>query len=186
MRVTHLSHTDGEAGAGRAAYRIHAALRELGVDSRMLVSQKRTTDPSVHISDSGHLSHLRVRVAEYLEARAGRALARDASIFLSPAYYGYFHPAHAALVREADIVATYWINGTYIGPESLAEINKPLVWRLSDVWPFTTFSCLCKGGPWHLSFLKVGLYAERTARRREEIRCRCTGWDYPARHEMVA
>jgi len=135
--VTHLSHTDGGAGAGKAAYRIHAALRDLGVDSRMLVSQKRTTDPSVYVSDSGYLSRLRVRVAEYLEARAGRALARDASAFLSPAYYGHFRPAHAALVREADIVATYWINGAYIAPESLAEINKPLVWRLSDVWPFT-------------------------------------------------
>jgi len=137
MKVTHLSHTDGGAGAGRAAYRIHAALRELGVDSRMLVSQKRTADPSVQAISGSGLGHWRVRVAEYLEARAGRALARDASIFLSPARYGYFRPAHAQLVREADLVATYWINGAYIAPESLAAINKPLVWRLSDVWPFT-------------------------------------------------
>jgi glycosyltransferase involved in cell wall biosynthesis len=137
MKVTHLSHTDCGAGAGRAAYRIHAALRELGVDSRMLVSQKRTADPSVQaMSDSG-LSHWRARVVEYLEARAGRALARDASVFLSPARYGYFRPAHAQVVREADLVATYWINGAYISPESLPAINKPLVWRLSDVWPFT-------------------------------------------------
>lgn len=137
MRVVHLSHTDGGAGAGRAAYRIHAALRELGVDSRMLVSKKRTVDPSVKaIADSG-LGQWRVRVAEYLEARTGRALARDASVFLSPSRYGYFRPVSAAQVREADVVAIYWINGAYIAPESLAEINKPLVWRLSDVWPFT-------------------------------------------------
>lgn len=137
MRVVHLSHTDGGAGAGRAAYRIHAALRELGVDSRMLVSQKRTADPSVQAMSGSGLGHWQVRVAEYLEARAGRALARDASVFLSPARYGYFRPARAAVVREADVVATYWINGAYIAPESLAAINKPLVWRLSDVWPFT-------------------------------------------------
>lgn len=137
MKVIHLSHTDGGAGAGRAAYRIHASLLELGVDSRMLVSQKRTADPSVHVSGSGRLRHLRVKVAEYLEARAGRALARDASVFLSPARYGYFRPEHAALVREADVITIYWLNGAYIAPESLAAINKPLVWRLSDVWPFT-------------------------------------------------
>lgn len=137
MKVVHLSHTDGGAGAGRAAYRIHAALRELGVDSRMLVSQKRTADPSVQAMSGSGLGHWRVRVAEYLEARAGRALARDASVFLSPARYGYFRPGRAAVVREADVVANYWINGAYIAPESLAVINKPLVWRLSDVWPFT-------------------------------------------------
>jgi glycosyltransferase involved in cell wall biosynthesis len=103
----------------------------------MLVSQKRTADPSVQTMSGSGLVHWRVRVAEYLEARAGRARARDASFFLSPASYGYFHPARAAVVREADIVATYWINGAFISPESLAAINKPLVWRLSDVWPFT-------------------------------------------------
>jgi glycosyltransferase involved in cell wall biosynthesis len=137
MKIVHLSHTDNGAGAGRAAYRIHSALRDLGADSRMLVSQKRTADPSVQTMSGSGLVHWRVRVAEYLEARAGRALARDASFFLSPARHGYFHPARAAVVREADIVATYWINGAFISPESLAAINKPLVWRLSDVWPFT-------------------------------------------------
>ena len=96
IKITHLSHTDGGAGAGRAAYRIHAALRELGVDSRMLVSQKRTADPSVQAISGSGLGHWQVRVAEYREARAGRALARDASVFLSPARYGYFRPARAA------------------------------------------------------------------------------------------
>lgn len=137
MKVVHISHTDGGAGAGRAAYRIHSSLRELGVDSRMLVSQKRTADPSVQAMASSGLGHWQVRVAEYLEARAGRTLARDASVFLTPARYGYFRPARAAVVRKADVVAAYWINGAYIAPESLAAINKPLVWRLSDVWPFT-------------------------------------------------
>jgi glycosyltransferase involved in cell wall biosynthesis len=137
MKIVHLSHTDGGAGAGRAAHRIHTALRELGVDSRMLVSQKRTADPFVQAISSSGLGHWWVRSAEYLEARAGRALARDISIFLSPSHYGYFRPARDAVVREADIVGTYWINGAFISPESLAAINKPLVWRLSDVWPFT-------------------------------------------------
>jgi glycosyltransferase involved in cell wall biosynthesis len=137
VKVVHLSHTDGGAGAGRAAYRIHSALRSLEVDSRMLVSEKRTADPFVKAISSTGLGHWRVRVAEYLEARTGRALACDASVFLSPASYGYFHPARAAVVRDADVVAAYWINGAYIAPESLAAINKPLVWRLSDVWPFT-------------------------------------------------
>jgi len=137
MKVIHLSHADGGAGAGRAAYRIHTALRGLGVDSHMLVSQKRTADPTVQAIFGSSLEGWGVHVAEYLEARAGRALSRDASTFLSPARYGYFQPAHASVVRNADVVTAYWINGAFIRPESLAAINKPLVWRLSDAWPFT-------------------------------------------------
>lgn len=103
----------------------------------MLVSQKRTADPSVQTVHSSSMGRLHARMSEYLEARAGRALARDASVFFSPARYGYFRPGPVVAVREADIVATYWIGGAYIAPESLATINKPLVWRLSDIWPFS-------------------------------------------------
>jgi glycosyltransferase involved in cell wall biosynthesis len=137
LKVVHLSHTDGGAGAGRAAYRIHTALRVLGVDSRMLVSQKRTADPTVEAVSGAGRASFGVRCAEYLEARTGRAMARDASVFFSPARYAWFKPQKSKAVREADVVALYWINGAFISPQSLAEIRKPLVWRLSDIWPFT-------------------------------------------------
>jgi glycosyltransferase involved in cell wall biosynthesis len=137
LKVIHLSHTDGGAGAGRAAYRIHTALRELEVDSRMLVSQKRTADPTVEAVSAAGLGRFGVRCAEYLEARTGRAMARDASVFFSPARYAWFKPQQSQAIREADVVALYWINGAFISPQSLAKIRKPLVWRLSDVWPFT-------------------------------------------------
>lgn len=137
MKVVHLSHTDGGAGAGRAAHRIHTALRELEVDSRMLVSQKRTTDPTVEAMSGSGIGHFAVRCAEYLEARTGRRLARDASVFFSPGHFAWYDPQRSSAVREADVVALYWINGAFISPQRLAGIRKPLVWRLSDVWPFT-------------------------------------------------
>ena len=137
MKIVHLSHSDTGAGAGRATYRIHAALRDLGVDSHMLVSQKRTADPSVQAMSASGIGGWQAHMAEYLEARAGRVLARDTSIFLSPAQYSYFHPGRSKVIREADVVAIYWINGAFISPESLAAIKQPLVWRLSDTWPFT-------------------------------------------------
>lgn len=47
MRILHFCHADAESGAGRAAYRLHSALRQAGIDSRMLVGFKRSGDPSV-------------------------------------------------------------------------------------------------------------------------------------------
>ena len=137
MRIVHLSHTDDGAGAGRAAHRIHSALRESAVESRMLVSQKRTNDPTVEAVLDKSISRFGVRVVEYLEARNAIKITKDDSVFFSPAYFGWFKPAWSKTILESDLVMLYWINGAFIRPEALAKIDKPLIWRLSDVWPFT-------------------------------------------------
>lgn len=137
MKVVHLSHTDSGAGAGGAAYRIHRSLRALAVDSSMLVSQKRTFDPMVEEVSGAVLGRFGVRCVEYLEAKNGQMLARDESVFFSVARFSCYKPASSASIHEADVVALYWINGAFISPEGLGVIDKPLVWRLSDVWPFT-------------------------------------------------
>lgn len=137
MKVVHLSHTDGGAGAGRAAYRIHTSLRDKGVESALLVSEKRTLDPTVKCVSKTAPGRFFAHVFEYMEARVARRLARDSSVFLSPARYAHFNPTRSREVRQADIVATYWTNGAFMRPEGLAGLRQPIVWRLSDTWPFT-------------------------------------------------
>lgn len=133
----HLSHTDAGAGAGRAAYRIHRSLLDLGVDSKMLVGDKRTADESVVGCAKGTLQRLQAKACEYLEAKSARAHVRDESIFFSPSRFSYFSPLNHSYVRQADIVSLYWINGAFIRPEDLQGVAQPIVWRLSDAWPFT-------------------------------------------------
>lgn len=137
MKVVHLSHTDGGAGAGRAAYRIHRSLLAMGLDSTLLVSDKRTSDATV-ISDTARWPRrLRARASEYTEARMAQALARDPSVFISPSRFSHFSPAADPRVQAADVVSLFWINGAFISPEGLVGLTQPIVWRLSDVWPFT-------------------------------------------------
>ncbi len=47
MKILHVTNYDNLGGAGIAAYRLHTALRKAGVDSRMLVRRKGTTDSTV-------------------------------------------------------------------------------------------------------------------------------------------
>src|SRR5271157_1785378 len=47
FRVTHVSVSDSGSGAAIASYRIHRGLASLGVSSRMLVREKRSSDPDV-------------------------------------------------------------------------------------------------------------------------------------------
>ena len=148
MKIAHLSQTDAGAGAGRAAYRIHTALLAMGVDSTMLVGEKRTSDPTVSCVAEGWPRLLRARASQYLEAKLARAVARDASVFISPTRFSHFEPALDHRVRAADIVSLYWVNGAFIAPEGLTALRQPVVWRLSDVWPFTGgchYPGVCKG-----------------------------------------
>lgn len=137
MKVVHLSHTDAGAGAGRAAYRIHRSLLSLGLDSTLLVSDKRTSDSTV-ISYTGRWPHrLRARASEYAEAKLAKAVARDRSVFISPSYFSHYSPAADPRVQAADVVSLFWINGAFVSPQGLAGLTQPIVWRLSDVWPFS-------------------------------------------------
>jgi glycosyltransferase involved in cell wall biosynthesis len=135
LKILHLSHTDYGAGAGRAAYRIHQSLLKLGLDSRMLVADKRTDDPTVSGLKRGGLS--RARLCEWLEARSGRRLAANSHVLFSPASYSQFDAAAHPDVRMADVVGMYWINGGFVSPEALSRMRKPMVWRLSDIWPLS-------------------------------------------------
>ena len=47
MKVIHLNYSDINGGAARAAYRIHHALRDLGIDSRMFVNIAASGDWTV-------------------------------------------------------------------------------------------------------------------------------------------
>lgn len=60
--VLHLNISDGGGGVGKAAYRLHHALCEQGVDSGMLVDFKTTRDPGVVTCGSRWYAPLRTRL----------------------------------------------------------------------------------------------------------------------------
>lgn len=130
MNILHISAADNAGGSGRSAYRIHSGLRRRGHTSRMLVNYKVTSDPDV-----GY-------VWRSLGWRAGDWLARAATERLSLQYL--FYPSSHRLARhpwfrEADVLQLYNTHGGYFSHSALAGLSrrKPVVWRLSDMWPMT-------------------------------------------------
>ena len=47
MKVLQLNHSDSSGGAARAAYRIHNAIRDIGISSKMLVNVAYSGDWTV-------------------------------------------------------------------------------------------------------------------------------------------
>ncbi|MBI4434422.1 glycosyltransferase family 4 protein [Candidatus Uhrbacteria bacterium] len=141
--ILHISTTDNVGGSGRAAYRIHTGLRERGVRSRMLVGHRAIDDPDVALLRSAPLRAFDRTIGKTMD-RFGYQYLGYPSTFALPLHQWF---------READIVQLYNTHGGYFNHLALPMLSrrKPIVWRLSDLWPMTghcTFDVRC-GDPQH-------------------------------------
>ena len=130
LSILHFSTADIIGGSARSAYRIHTGLRAAGHKSRMLVGIKAGDDPDVDTVQSGPVSRFVDR------------LANKANDMLGLQYQ--FIPSNLAIpnhpwVRDADIVQLYNTHGGYFSTPLIVRLaeRKPVVWRLSDLWPMT-------------------------------------------------
>lgn len=74
MKVLHLNHSDNNGGAARAAYRIHHALRDAGVNSTMLVNMADAGDWTV-VGPIGGLNKVLCRIRPPCRRLAAQSLA---------------------------------------------------------------------------------------------------------------
>lgn len=136
MRVIHLSTSDILGGAARCTYRIHRALMEAGIDSRLLVSRKSSGDPTVIEAYPGRWGQLRHRWHEVVEAYPLRRYPQRTAAKFSPGW-NRSSIAHVVNALQPEVVHVHWINHGFLGIRDLPQLRAPLVWQLLDHWPFT-------------------------------------------------
>lgn len=133
MRVVHLTQTDAGNGAGAAAHRLHRALLDQGVESRMLAGIAGSGDPTVTAAGGGRAWRT---LSTYANARLVRAMGGGRGLF-SASLLTYGRPDPAAL-DAADAVVLHWVTGGFLAPRQIARLRgKRVFWRLSDIWPFS-------------------------------------------------
>ncbi len=146
MRILHLSKTYDSGGAGLAAFRLHLALREAGVDSLMLVDgpgEAAQGVDSLRTWGGVWLPRWRARL-DSLPWRGYPQRWREA--FSSDWLPSRVAP-HVKQLKP-DLVHLHWLGGGMLRLEELAAFNLPLVWTLHDMWPLTggchhSHGCLC-------------------------------------------
>ena len=131
MKILHVSTSDVDGGAARAAYRIHKGLTSIDVDSKMLVRTKLERDPTV-LANKTPLAQL----GSKLDALPLRQYPNRDSTMFSPQW---FPDSVVSRVKQIDpdIVHLHWVCNGFLRIESLAKFQKPIVWTLHDMWPLT-------------------------------------------------
>lgn len=130
MRILHLNTYDTHGGAARDAYRLHRGLLDRGIDSRMLVGHKMSSDPTVEVLAGGRIRQLANRAVGLMGDAIGlQYLTYPASFRL------LWHPWY----READVLQLHNLHDGYFNPFTLLGVSRdqPVVLRLADMWSFT-------------------------------------------------
>lgn len=136
MKILHVCNTDLGGGAGIAAHRLHKALLNEGVDSRMLVLERRDlSDDTITEYNSSQFKFLR-KVFRKIDYKLAKILTQSYGSFCSASVCPSFHVDQ--INREnPDIVHLHWINRGVLSIGDLAKIKAPIVWSLHDLWPFS-------------------------------------------------
>lgn len=140
VRVLQLSWSDLGGGAARSAWRLHVGLRAQGVDSRLLVADRRAADASVTVHQGprgwGQIGAALVRRAAQAALRLPWRYTRSPTLEAwseDRACHGV--PSGAA--EGFDLVHLHWVAGLIEWTDFLPGTSAPLVWTLHDMNPFT-------------------------------------------------
>jgi glycosyltransferase involved in cell wall biosynthesis len=134
IKVQILSSYESSGGAARAANRLHKALVNQGVDSRMRVRTKSSDDWRVD-GPKNPVYRLKSDIKSILEALPPLLQKTSNPILHSP---GWISGVKAAEINNsgADVVNLHWVCDGLISIANIGRITRPVVWTLHDSWPF--------------------------------------------------
>ncbi len=141
MKILHINKSDSSGGAAVAAVRLLKAQRGQGMDAQMLTLESMAEDEDIvpllssRWQETGKMLRFLAEIYSFSPKEKGR----QHRFAFSPARFGFDISRHP-LVVQADVLHLHWINQGFVsltGLQQLLNLNKPIVWTLHDMWPFT-------------------------------------------------
>ena len=144
LNVMHVSATDLQGGAARAALRIHRSLQnynacDIAINSYMRVINKISEDQSIiggiPKSQNSTLRKLQskiggIRYKKYVTSNQNLHSIAWPSTGLGEELTRYYDS------KYIDLINLHWINNDTISIEEIGNLQVPIVWTLHDQWAF--------------------------------------------------
>ena len=136
MKILIVNYSDQTGGASRAAYRLHLALKKAGINSQMLVQEKKTADDSVIQIPSKIWKYFPV-FQTGLDSLPTKFYRDKTQTTFSPAIFPFSQLVKTINQIGPDIVHFHWMANGMLKIEDLSGIKAKIVWSLHDMWAFT-------------------------------------------------
>ena len=135
MKILHVNTYRTKGGAARAAVRINDGIAAAGQDSHLLTFHERE-ELQATMPDFPRRWH-QIYNAKALVAAYVRRL--EHGLHDSKFSLNLFPSGLAQWINRSDyeIVNLHWISGEVLSIEEIGQIEKPLVWTMHDMWPFS-------------------------------------------------
>jgi len=182
MKSLAVNFKDLEGGAARAAFRVHQALRTIGVDSHMLVRGKTSGDWTVETP-----YRKPTKLAEMLEVvrpMIGNAVSRvlkTGNVNLHSASVLPSRLPDRINRSDADVVHLHWVCRETMSVEDIGRITKPVVWTMHDMWGFCGAEHYTEDHRWRDGYTKTNRppYEARLDLNRWVWKRKHKAWDRP-------
>lgn len=152
MKILHISLSDNNGGAARAAYRLHKSLLSIGIDSKMMVQDVNLDDSTV-MGSVKKIDKILVFLRIYIATLLVRLQKTQNPILHSPAFINsqFVKKINSS---DADIVHLHWVQGEMLTIADFKKISKPLIWTLHDMWGFCGAEHISWDNRWKDGYLK--------------------------------
>lgn len=140
LKICHVSTSQFAGGAGRAAYRLHKEFVNRDFDSHLLVMLRNSDDPTVETPPRSARYIVKKLVVSYADNLPLLFYRNRTDGKWSPAMVQAYPVDRLYSVQDADLIILYWICAGFLNVKTvqrLGALGKPIIWRLSDMWPFT-------------------------------------------------
>lgn len=144
--------TYDNSGAGNAAIKMNKAFLEKGIKSKLYVGIKKTKNSFILKKNLSYtfFFHIRNLINKIIAILFYRSESRKGYVSLD-----LFNTNNSKIINNMnlDIIQINWINN-FISITDLYKIQKPVVWRLSDMWPFTGVEHFTEKKKWNKKISK--------------------------------
>jgi len=144
MKILHIVGGPSTGGAFKGAAILHDALLKLKIDSKILNDMPREHNENKFQKKNNRLilinnsffnkliNNFFVIIEKFLKLTF---LHSPRSTFT----FGFlgFDITKLQEYKEADLIHIHWLNQGFIRMNSISKIDKPIIWTMRDMWPFT-------------------------------------------------
>ncbi|MDD2436478.1 MAG: glycosyltransferase [Massilibacteroides sp.] len=174
MKILILNTSEMVGGAAIAANRLMKALNKNGVNTKMLVRDKLSTDENVYTVNSSWIKR-KLNFMRFLWERLILFLLTGfdrKNLFRASIANTGIDISKYLLVYEADIIHLHWINHGFLSLKDISKLqklNKPIVWTMHDMWPCSGIYHHVKNLPFYTDTWGKRWLTKHTSKKKKEI-----------------
>jgi glycosyltransferase involved in cell wall biosynthesis len=153
VKILQISYSNYKGGASRAAWRIHQSMLKNRINSDFLVINPDWNISNKLISPYSKFDYQIFFIKRIIGSVISKIFLLDKfsiqslSLFQSNLYKFINN-------SDYDIVNLHWICAEMMSIEDIAKIEKPIVWTLHDMWPFTATEHFTFDTRWKFGYYK--------------------------------